>query len=102
MALTCSPMINIMLPEQYLQQAGARLTEPQKRLMLAVLMSVVNDCQRRSDARSVAAPAADRRAIGEAVAYVESTDRKWPFSFENLCEAIGLDPTWLRRSLLGS
>ena len=102
MALICPPMIHIMLPEQYLQQAGARLTEPQKRLMLAVLMSAVSDCQRRAGVRATPAPAADRRAMSEALAYVESTDRKWPFSFENLCEAVGLDPGWLRRNLLGA
>ena len=95
-------MIHIMLPEQYLQQAGARMTEPQKRLMLAVLMSAVNDCLRRADIRATPPPAADRRAMTEALAYVASTDRKWPFSFENLCEAVGLDPGWLRRSLLGA
>ena len=94
-------MIHIMLPEQYLQQAGSRLTEPQRRLMLAVLMSVVNDCQRRG-AVPPTAPAADRRAMSEALAYVESTDRKWPFSFENVCEAIGIDSGWLRRNLLGA
>src|SRR5262249_22936368 len=93
------PMIHIMLPEQYLQMAGARLTEPQKRLMLAVLMSAVSDCQRRT---AIPAQAADRRATSEALEYVASTDRKWPFSFENLCEAVGLDPGWLRRSLLGA
>ena len=98
MALVCPPMIHIMLPEQYLQQAGSRLTEPQRRLMLAVLMSAVSDCQRRA----APAPAADRRATSEALAYVASTDRRWPFSFENLCEAVGLDPGALRRSLLGA
>ena len=91
-------MIHIMLPEQYLQVAGARLTEPQKRLMLAVLMSAVSDCQRST----AAAPAADRRATSEALAWIASTDRKWPFSFENLCEAVGLDPGWLRRNLLAA
>jgi len=30
-------MIHVMLPVQYLGQAGARLVEPEKRLALAVL-----------------------------------------------------------------
>src|SRR5206468_3651200 len=38
------PMIHVMLPVQYLRQAGVRVTEPQKRLMLAVLQTVVEDC----------------------------------------------------------
>lgn len=89
-----------MLPAQYLRVAGARLVEPQKRLMLAVLQTVVDDCQ----GPSVRGPEshrarADARAHEQATAYVASTDRSWPFSFENLCEAVGLDATVLRRGL---
>ena len=62
--------------------------------MLAVLQRVVDDYQTASDWR-----AADRKALREAEAYVTSTDRSWPFSFENLCEAIGLDAGRLRQAL---
>ena len=41
----------------------------------------------------------DLRGIRRAIAYVASTDRTWPFSFENVCEALGLDPTVLRQEL---
>ena len=92
-------MIHIMLPAQYLQQAGARLVEPRKRLMLAVLMSAVNDCQRWTVAQVEAGPSSGRRARLDALAYVASTDRTWPFSFENLCDAVGLNAEWLRRRL---
>ena len=92
-------MIHIMLPAQYLQQAGARLVEPRKRLMLAVLMSAVNDCQRWTGARVEAGSSIGRRAGLDALAYVASTDRTWPFSFENLCDAVGLNAEWLRRKL---
>ena len=37
-------MIHVMLPVQYLRRAGARLAEPEKRLALAVLQTVVYDC----------------------------------------------------------
>jgi hypothetical protein len=30
-----------------------------------------------------------------------STDRTWPFSFENLCEALGIDADALRLELVG-
>ena len=36
---------------------------------------------------------------GEIAAYVTSTDRSWPFSFENLCDAVGLEPGALRKGL---
>jgi len=91
-------MIHTLLPTQYVQQAGARLVEPRKRLMLAVLMSAVSDCQQRME-RTGAGSTSARRTMLEAVAYVTSTDRSWPFSFENLCEAVGLDAGWLRRRL---
>jgi hypothetical protein len=93
-------MIHVMLPEQYLRRAGEYRVEPQKRLMLAVLQTVVDDC--RGTTYRLAAgfpPAIDRRAYEQARAYVASRDRSWPFSFENLCEAVGLDAGRLRAGL---
>ena len=93
-------MIHVMLPEQYLRQPGVRVTEPQKRLMLAVLQTVVEDCWGSVYRRAAGyGTPTDRRAHEQAKAYVASTDRAWPFSFENVCEAIGLDSTSLRRAL---
>ena len=93
-------MIHVMLPVHYLRAAGARRMEPQKRLMVAVLQTVLDDF-RGSEYRCAAGfPApTDRRAYAQARAYVASTDRSWPFSFENLCEAIGLDAKGLREEL---
>lgn len=54
--------------------------------MAAVLRAVVED----------ACDAATRKA---ALAYIESTDRLWPFSFENLCEALDMDAGDVRRQL---
>jgi hypothetical protein len=93
-------MIHIILPEQYLRRAGQHRIEPQKRLMLAVLQTVVDDCRGSSYriAAGFRAPV-DRRAYEQARAYVASRDRSWPFSFENLCEAVGLDADRLRAGL---
>ena len=54
--------------------------------MAAVLRAVIED----------AADAATRKS---AMAYVDSTDRCWPFSFENLCEALDMDASSVRRRL---
>lgn len=73
---------------------------PSRRLMAAVLRTAVDDYH-GSDHSSVPgrrAPAAPRD-IRRAVAYVTSTDRTWPFSFENLCEALGFDAADLRQKL---
>ena len=39
------------------------------------------------------------RGVRQAIAYVASTDRAWPYSFENLCEALGLSADALRQEL---
>ena len=93
-------MIHVMLPVQYLRVPGERRMEPHKRLALAVLQTVVDDCQGSSYRRAAGcAPRLDQRAYLEARAYLASTDRSWPFSFENLCDALGLDADGLREEL---
>jgi hypothetical protein len=54
--------------------------------MAAVLRAAVED-------------ACDVTTRKNAMAYVDSTDRRWPFSFENLCEALDIDPGDVRRQL---
>ena len=93
-------MIHILLPAQV--ERRVRVGEPHKRLMAAVLRTVVDDCRggtpyRRSTGQGVVGASAVRKAV----AYVASTDRTWLFSFENLCEALGLDAARLRRELVG-
>jgi hypothetical protein len=69
--------------------------------MAAVLQAVVDDCrdgsavQRSAGALSIV----EGPGIHNAIAYVASGDRAWPFSFENLCEALGLDADSLREEL---
>jgi hypothetical protein len=58
-----------------------------------VLRAVVDDCRGGKDI-------IEARSIRKAVAYLASTDRTWPFSFENLCDALGLDVTALRHELV--
>jgi hypothetical protein len=74
--------------------------EPQLRLMVAVLQTVLDDLGTRVYEQAVDPPV--RTTPGpyeQARAYVASRDRSWPFSFENLCEAIGLDAEGLRQQL---
>jgi hypothetical protein len=93
-------MIHTMLPVQYLAKRGEGRGEPQTRLMLAVLQTVVDDYRGSAYRRSAGfGLRRDARAFAAARAYVESTDRSWPFSFENLCDAVGLDVGSLRAEL---
>ena len=92
-------MIHIMLPAQY--ASPVHPAEPQRRLMAAVLRAVIDDCRGGSDyRRSAGKGVVGAATVRQAVAYVASTDRAWPFSFENLCDALGLDATALRDELI--
>ena len=91
-------MLHVILPSQHLVARGRTVAEPQRRLMLAVLQTAVDDVAAGgADERAVAG---DARAYHQALAYVDSRDRYWPFSFENICEAIGLDADGIRRMVL--
>jgi hypothetical protein len=97
-AVSGGPRIGLSTPD--LERADASLLEPHRRLMLAVLKTVVDDC------RSLASHPGqrnegptDRRRIRRALAYVTSRDRAWPFSYENLCDTLGLNAAALRDEL---
>ena len=93
-------MIHVMLPSQYLRSAGRRTVEPHRRLMAAVLQTVVDDFRGTAYRRGAGfGPSTDARGARQATDYVASTDRAWPFSFENLCDALGVDAGCLRREL---
>jgi hypothetical protein len=49
--------------------------------------------------RAAMEDASDAAARQNALAYVTSTDRLWPFSFENICEALDMDAGDVRRQL---
>ena len=86
-------MRHVGLPTQELRPTGLHRIEPQRRLMAAVLQAVLDDV------RGPYRQAAGRHAHEQARAYVASTDRSWPFSFENVCEAIGIDADLMREQL---
>ena len=69
-----------------LDRSQPRPGEPHRNLMAAVLRAAVEDVY----------DAATRK---HALPYVLSTDRRWPFSFENLCEALGMNADGVRREL---
>src|SRR2546426_11907945 len=71
-----TPMIHVMLPVQYLRKAGAHRIEPQKRLMLAVLQTVIDDCQGSKNRRAARGPGPrGRKALGGGGGYLRTTDR---------------------------
>lgn len=74
-----------------------RSLRPEQRLMRAVLEHALFEFAAASlvpPTRPLERP--DRHAV---VAWFASCDRSWPFSFENICEAIDLDPARVRAGL---
>jgi len=94
-------MTGVRLPRLASHRPTPNLVEPHKQLMAAVLQTVIDDCRGSSHRRAAGYDvAANPKAVRRAVAYMTSTDRSWPFSFENLCEALALDAASLRREML--
>jgi len=78
----------------------ARDVNPHRQLMAAVLQTAVDDCWDSFCPRSAGyGTLAAGRRFREARVYMLSKDRVWPFSFENLCEALDLDADALRGEL---
>jgi len=86
-----------VLPEQIFD--GPRKDanfSPERALMLAVLEDGIRCFREFSNSRSVHA----RKRSREAEQWIRSRDWDWPFSFNNVCDCLGLDPAYLRGRLL--
>ncbi len=86
----------VMLPVQFYELMRRRHElEGEKLLMFAVLedgiqtyMKHFNSPTRRGQNR-----------FREAAEWIERVDKQWLFSFDNVCEALDIDPEYMRRGL---
>jgi hypothetical protein len=69
---------------------------PQVALAKGVLIQVKQDLRRFRGAQD----AVGREMYRDAFSWVESNDCAWPYSFLNVCEALGLQAEMLREELL--
>ena len=69
--------------------------EAEQSLMFAILENAINDFQRYFIARNPK----EKRRYQEAVDWILGTNSDWLFSFENICENVGLNPSYLRGRL---
>jgi hypothetical protein len=85
-----------ILPSQLLDTSrlGAT-TQPEKRLMLAVLEDAIATFQRTRGGASRAAA----REFDEVRAWLASDDTSWPYAFLNICHVLGFEPGCLRAGL---
>ena len=85
-----------LTPAQYtplLQLPSART--PELKLMGAVLEDAIRcfcACAGSPGVRS-------QRLFGETAEWFESHDASWPMAFENICDALALEPDWIRALL---
>lgn len=86
-----------MLPAQFWAGLGDPRTEPEKRLMIAVLEEaialVVNDPRDGAEDRQT--------LVLEAERWFASDDRTAPFAFATICDVLGLDTGRVREALTG-
>ncbi len=86
-----------VLPAQFWGALADPRTEPEKRLMVAVVEEaialVVNEPRSGGDER--------RAAVREAQRWFASDDRSAPFAFATICDVLGLDTGRVRTALAG-
>ena len=85
-----------LLPAQYFaafSREGGLVRE--RRLMLAVLQDAVECYQKYALARDPRG----RLLFEDSRDWIESEEREWPFSYDNICEVLSLNPEYIRRGL---
>lgn len=85
-----------ILPSQFFDRLRIDASlQPEKRLMLAVLEDAVGTFQKYvtySTRRG-------QRLFAEAEDWFVASASDWPFGFQNICEALGLEPGYIRAGL---
>ena len=74
----------------------AHFHDPEKVLMLAILKDAVISFQKYLLSRQDK----EKNVFEETERWILSDNREWPFSFTNVCEALGIHPQYLRKGLL--
>jgi hypothetical protein len=71
------------------------VTQPERMLMLAVLEEAVETYCKHVQPRN----RRGARLFREAESWCTSDDLRWPYSFVNICHALGIDVSYLRTGL---
>lgn len=85
-----------LMPEQYFSNLGREAGGSNERaLMLAILRDAVDCYQKYALARDPQG----RDLHDEAAEWIFSSEREWPFSFENICDVLGVSADYIRNGL---
>ena len=72
--------------------------EPEKALLVAILDDAIHQYRKYKNARDTAG----KERFRETEEWIKSEDNDWIFSFNNICELLGLNPDYVRHTLLDS
>jgi len=89
---------DILATEDFVRVHRSRPLSPEHGLMVAVLEVALADYQRCWKVR-------DKKSMerfADAQAWILESNSEWIFSFVNCCEAVGIEPDYLRQGLLRS
>jgi len=86
-----------MLPAQFYSGRRSRgAHDAEYELVVAVLQDAIDCFQKHLFARERKA----RQLFVDAEEWIMSADRRWPFSFENVCDLLDVDAACLRQGLV--
>jgi hypothetical protein len=85
---------DLILPVQFLQRS---IATPEKRLLLAVLEEAVGTYQRYASALRL--DGRNRAVLADVEVWFASADSHGLYSFVAICDALGLDATYVRSGL---
>jgi hypothetical protein len=85
-----------LLPSQYFDRIRRKASvDGERRLMVAILEDAVDVYRKQAAARD----RKRRQLFDDAEAWIESADTSWIFSYENICDVLGIDSAYLRNGL---
>ena len=65
--------------------------QPEKKLMFAILLDAVESFKEYAE---------HNRSFKDAEEWIFEDDHEWPYSFINICQAVDMNPKYLRKGLL--
>ncbi len=87
---------DVVLPSQFLIPDETGIEGGERKLMAAIL----SDGIEAYIAQNISGIANSRRIRVDASEWVETKDYSYVFSFDNVCECLGIDPEYLRMGLM--
>jgi hypothetical protein len=87
---------DVLLPNQFFsffrKEAGF---DRERRLMLAVLEDAIDCYQKYAHTNDLRG----RQLFAESYDWIMSPDKRWLFSFENICQIVDMNPDYIRQGL---